>query len=100
LPVRAIVTDVWGPSRGLTTPGFCATMSNLQKFVSRPSAGHLVHLRSDQVVSVAGVVLLADPDCFAAGALVDVIDQPADSREGFTGLGEIHDEHGLQRICR
>jgi len=51
-------------------------------------------------VSVAGVVLLADPDCFAAGALVDVIDQPADPREGFTGLGEIHDEHGLQRICR
>jgi hypothetical protein len=42
----------------------------------------------------------ADPDCFAAGASVDLIDQPADPREGFTGLGNIHDEHGLQRICR
>jgi hypothetical protein len=51
-------------------------------------------------VSVIAVVSLADPDCFAAGASVDLIDQPADPREGFTGLGNIHDELGLQRICR
>jgi hypothetical protein len=59
-----------------------------------------VHLKNDPVVSVAAAVSLADPDCFAAGASVDLVDEPLDAREAFTGLGEIHDEHGLQRICR
>jgi hypothetical protein len=40
-------------------------------------------------------VSLVDPDCFAARASVDLVDEPVDAREGFTGLGEIHDEQGF-----
>jgi hypothetical protein len=45
-------------------------------------------------------VAVADPDCFAAGASVYLVDEPVDAREAFTGLAEIHDEQGLRRICR
>jgi hypothetical protein len=37
-------------------------------------------------------VAVADPDYFAAGASVYLVDEPVDAREAFTSLGEIHDE--------
>ena len=100
LSVRAILTDALGALAGAHHAGLLRHDFKTAHIYSRPPAGYLVHLKSDQVVSVAAVVSLADPDCFAAGALVDLIDQPADPREGCTGLGNIHDEHGLQRIRR
>jgi hypothetical protein len=59
-----------------------------------------VHLTSDQVVSVVAAASLAEPHCLGAAASVDLVDEPVDARAGLSGLGEVYDEQGFQRICR
>jgi len=97
--MRAVLAGMVAHHAGIPRRGF-KPANILSAHAGRTPHQCLVHLKSDQGVSVVAAVSPVDPDPFAAGAPVDLIDEPADAREGFTGLGGIHDEHGLQRICR
>jgi serine/threonine protein kinase len=85
LPVRAILADVLGALAVVHHAGILHRDFKPANILFATSGRISGSSEGRSVVSVAAAVSPADPDCFAAGASVDHVDEPVDAREGFTG---------------